>query len=290
MIGFLGLGHMGEPMVLNLLKAGRPVIAWSRSDAKYPLVTSAGGRVADSPEAVFKEARIVLMMLANGEAIDQVLRRGTEDFAGLVANHVVVHMGTTAPSYSAALADAIRDAGGEYVEAPVSGSRKPAEAGELIGMLAGTPEVIAEVEAVVEPMLLKSVICGGVPQALRMKLAVNLFLITQVAGLAEAFNFATEHDLDLSVFRDVLDSGPMASAVSRIKLAKMVEGDFTVQAALRDVHYNSRLISDALAARSLTSPLMTSSTDLFRAADELGHGGEDMAAVVHALRHGAKTP
>jgi len=283
MLGFIGLGHMGEPMALNLLKAGTPLVVWNRSSTKYPLIVNAGGEVADSVRGVFERARIVILMLADGSAIDEVLGRGTDQFTRTVSSHVLVHMGTTAPSYSQALASDIRGAGGEYVEAPVSGSRKPAETGELIGMIAGASPVIEEVRPHLAPMLLKGVECGEVPTALRMKLAVNLFLITQVVGLAESFNFAKHYGLDLEAFCDVLDSGPMASAVSRIKLAKLVTDDFAVQAAVRDVHYNSRLISAAVSEANLISPLIAASTQLLRAAEDRGHGEEDMAAVVKAL-------
>jgi 3-hydroxyisobutyrate dehydrogenase len=282
-IGFLGLGHMGEPMALHLARSGLPLIAWSRSTTKYPLIVEAGARTASSVDEVFDRARVVILMLANGEVVDEVLGRGSPDFARRVGSHVLVHMGTTAPSYSEGLAADIQAAGGQYVEAPVSGSRKPAEAGELIAMLAGAPSVVAEVRPLLAPMLLKSVDCGPVPNALRMKLAVNLFLITQVVGLAESFHFARAHDLDLRVFQDVLDSGPMASAVSRIKLAKLVDSDYAVQAATRDVHYNGRLISAAVAEAELHSPLIDASTRLLEAAERLGHGGEDMVAVVEAL-------
>jgi 3-hydroxyisobutyrate dehydrogenase len=283
MIGFLGLGHMGEPMALNLARWGTPLIVWSRSSTKYPLITDAGAQVAPSPDEVFENARIVIMMLANGAVIDEVIGRGQDRFGRNVASRILVHMGTTSPAYSADLAADIRDAGGEYVEAPVSGSRKPAEAAQLVGMLAGHEAVLEEVRPVLAPMLRKSVDCGEVPNALRMKLAVNLFLITQVVGLAESFVFAHSHDLDLEVFQDVLGSGPMASAVSRIKLDKLVGGDFTVQAGLRDVHYNSRLISDAAQESGLRLPLMNASTTLYQLAEDLGYGEEDMVAVVKAL-------
>ena len=82
-----------------------------------------------------------------------------------------------------------------------------------------------------------------------MKLAVNLFLITEVAGLVEAFHFAEGNGLDLELFRSVVDAGPMASDVFRLKLGKLVSGDFTVQASISDVFYNNRLIADA--ARSV---------------------------------------
>ena len=86
--------------------------------------------------------------------------------------------------------------------------------------------------------------CGDVPAGTGTKLAVNLYLCTMVAGLAEAFHLADRLDLDLEVFRRALDSGPMASAVSAVKLAKLVARDFEAQAAVRDVHTNTRLIAD----------------------------------------------
>lgn len=285
MVGFLGLGHMGGPMALNLVRAGTPVVAWNRTvgASNVGVFREAGGHVVDTPEEVFVQARLVILMLANGEAIDAVLGRGTDGFASNVNGKVVVHMGTTAAAYSASLGAAVAEAGGEYVEAPVSGSRKPAEAGELVGMLAGDPEVLDEVRSVVAPMLLKSFDCGAVPNALRMKLAVNLFLMTQVVGLAEAFHFAQSHGLDLEVFQQVLDSGPMASAVSRTKLDKLVRADFEVQASVRDVHYNSALVSEAARQQSLASPLMYATESLFERAVALGFGDQDMAAVVRSL-------
>lgn len=276
-VGFLGLGVMGEPMARNLARAGTPLIVWSRRPP------AAGElRLADSPEAVFEQAGVVLLMLANGEAIDAVLGRGSDRFA-MVRDRIVVHMGTTAPEYSAALAADVRAAGGRYVEAPVSGSRKPAEAGQLVAMLAGEPEDVAVVRPLLAPMVRDAIECGAVPQALLMKLSVNLYLISMVTGLAEAFHFAGRHGLDLTRLTAVLDAGPMASDVSRIKAAKLLAGDFAVQASARDVHYNSRLVADAARRAGIVSPLLDASEQLFAETVALGHGGADMAAVVRAL-------
>jgi len=229
----------------------------------------------------------VLVMLADGAAIDAVLSRGTPEFAGLVHGHTIVHMGTTSPEYSAQLrADVVR-AGGRYVEAPVSGSRTPAAAGELVAMLAGDAAAVAEVRPLLAPMCREVVECGAVPQALRMKLAVNLFLISMVTGLAEATHFARRHGLDLERMRGVLDAGPMASAVSRVKADKLVRRDFTAQASIRDVLMNNRLIADAARAAGIASPLLDACHQLYGEALALGHGADDMAAVVRA--HEART-
>jgi 3-hydroxyisobutyrate dehydrogenase len=278
-VGFLGLGVMGEPMARNLARAGVPVVAWSRTPKEV-----AGVSVAQRPADVFARARIVLLMLADGDAVDAVLQRGGPGFAELVRGHTIVPMGTTAPGYSAGLAAAVVAAGGCYVEAPVSGSRLPAEAGELVAMLAGDPAAVAEVRPLVAPMCRETVDCGPVPQALLMKLAVNIFLITTVTGLAEAAHFAQRQGLDLELLRGVLDAGQMASAVSRVKAAKLVSGDFSVQASIRDVLMNNQLIADAARAAGIASPLLDACHALYGETLALGHGDEDMAAVIRALQ------
>jgi 3-hydroxyisobutyrate dehydrogenase len=128
-----------------------------------------------------------------------------------------------------------------------------------------------------------SFVCGAVPNALLMKLSVNLFLITMVTGLAESFHFAQRHGLDLEQLRAVLDAGPMASSTSRIKAHKLAERDFAVQAAIVDVLTNNRLIADAARAAGIASPLLDASHALFAETAALGLGGSDMAAVLRAI-------
>jgi len=282
-VGFLGLGVMGRPMARNLARAGTPLVVWSRTRAHCAEVESAGARVAETAREVFDRASTVILMLADEAAMDTVLARGTPAFVEQVAGHTVVHMGTTAPEYSRQLGAEIIAVGGRYVEAPVSGSRVPAEKGELVAMLAGDPDTVAEVRPLLAPMCRETVVCGDVPDALVMKLAVNLFLITMVTGLAEAAHFADHHGLDLARFVAIVDAGPMASDVSRIKAAKLLARDFTVQAAAHDVLKNNRLVAEAARAAGAASPLLDACHELFTETVALGHPDEDMAAVVRAL-------
>ncbi|MGC0379386.1 3-hydroxyisobutyrate dehydrogenase [Streptomyces sp. SAI-229] len=282
-VGFIGLGVMGRPMALNLARAGTPLVVWNRTAARCAPLRDAGAEVAGSAGEVFDRADTVLLMLADETAVDTVLGRGTPDFAARVAGRTVVHMGTTSPEYSAALEDAVREAGGAYVEAPVSGSRVPAEQGRLVAMLAGDASAVAAVRPLLAPVCREAFDCGAVPGALLMKLSVNLFLITQVTGLAEAFHFADRHGLDRRRFLDVLDAGPMASAVSRMKAPKLLARDFAVQAAATDVLKNNRLIARAARKAGLASPLLDVCHALFDETVAGGHGGEDMVAVLRAL-------
>lgn len=278
--GFLGLGVMGGPMALNLVRAGIPLVVWNRTAERCAPLRAAGATVAATPGEVFERADPVLVMLADARAIDTVLGRGTPAFAQ-VRGRTVVHMGTTSPEYSCALGEDVTAAGGRYVEAPVSGSHTPAVTGELVGMLAGS--AAAEVEPLLKPLCHTTFRCGEVPGALLMKLAVNLYLITMVTGLAEATHFARRHGLDQRLFEAILSAGPMASSVSRGKAAKLVAGDFGVQASIANVLDNNRLVAAAARRAGLASPLLDVCHELYAEAAALGHDDEDMIAVLRAI-------
>jgi 3-hydroxyisobutyrate dehydrogenase len=283
-IGFLGLGVMGSPMALNLAVAGTALVVWNRSADKCDPLRAAGAKVATSPAEVFDRARVVLLMLAGGDAIDSALGRGPAGFDVDIAGHTIVHLGTTPPDYSRGLEADIRAAGGNYVEAPVSGSRTPAEAGQLVAMLAGERAAVEQVRPVLGPMCRETIVCGSVPNALLMKFSVNLFLITMVTGLAEAAHFAERHGLDIRRFLDVLDAGPMASDVSRVKVRKLADRDFRVQAAVADVlENNCRPIADAARQAAIASPLLDVCHALFGESQALGLGDTDMITVIRAI-------
>jgi 3-hydroxyisobutyrate dehydrogenase len=282
-VGFIGLGVMGLPMALNLVRAGTPLRVWNRSPSKCGVLAEAGAAVGKDPAEVFARSEVVILMLVDGAAMDTVLARSEPAFGDRVKGRTLINMATTAPSYSKALEADIRAEGGRYVEAPVSGSRKPAEAGQLVAMLAGEPEEVASVRPLLAPICREAIACGRVPNALFMKLAVNLFLITMVTGLVEAVHFAERYGLDIAQFVAVLDAGPMASDVSRVKAAKAVARDFAVQGAISNVLENNRLIAEAAREAGISSPLLDVCHSLYQETEALGLGGDDMIAVIRAL-------
>lgn len=282
-IGFLGLGVMGEPMAFNLVRAGNRVLAWNRSQRGFDRLISAGAVICPSAGAVMTGADIIILMLANERAIDSVLDRGMPQFGANVSGRTIVHMGTTSESYSLQLQADVRASGGFYVEAPVSGSRGPAEAGRLVGMLAGEEWPVNRVRPLLAPLCRETVFCGPVPGALAMKLAVNLFLITMVTGLAEAFHFAGKKGLDLTAFETLLDKTPMASEVSRAKAAKLAAADFAPHAKASDVLMNNRLVLDSARIGGIATPLLNLCGALFGETVDLNFGAEDMIAVVKAI-------
>lgn len=289
-IGFIGLGTMGEPMALNLRRAGQPLMVWNRTPERTASLREAGAVVAADVGDVFEHCNTVLLMLENEGATDAVLGRGTEAFTRRVDGHCVVSMGTTSADYSFHLAQDIATAGGCFVEAPVSGSRKPAEAGQLVGMLAGPPEEIERLRPLLAPICKQLFDCGPVPAALQMKLAVNTFLITMVTGLAEAAHFAARHGLDMGSFADILNAGPMASDVSRVKIDKLRSRDFSRQAGISDVLKNSRLVVEAAKAAGTAHPLMEICLGLYESTEVMGYHEQDMITVIRAFESEADKP
>ncbi|HYY12226.1 MAG TPA: NAD(P)-dependent oxidoreductase, partial [Kineosporiaceae bacterium] len=243
-----------------------------------------GATVADSVESLVEACPVVVLMLADDRAVDEVLHRGEPEFAGLVAGRTLVTMSTLPPAYSQQLAADVARHGGHYVEAPVSGSRGPAEDGTLVAMVAGDDDTVEAVTPILALMCSTVVPCGAVPRALTTKLAVNIHLITLVTGLAEAFHFAREQGLDLGVLADVLARGPMSSAVSRTKADKLVLDDMRPQAQVKDVSYNCRVIAAAARDAGIAAPLIDACEQLFAQTQRLGHDTEDMIGVIHALR------
>ncbi len=282
-VGFIGLGVMGQPMALNLARAGTDLVVWNRSPERAEPLLAAGATLAPSVDEVFARTRVVIVMLVDEQVTDDVLGRGTPGFADRVSGHVIAAMGSTAPGYSRGLAAEVCQAGGCYVEAPVSGSRKPAEAGELVAMLGGDPDTVAEVRPLPAPMCRETVLCGPVGSGLLMKLAVNLYLDTMLVGLAEAVHFADRNGLDLATFQAAIDSGPMASDVTRVKIPELVTRDLSVQAATADAYANTRLIADAARAVGMASPLLDLSSDLYGESVALGNGRLDMVSVIEAI-------
>lgn len=285
-LGFLGIGRMGLPIARNLIRGGTPLLVWNRTPGKCGPLVELGARQVVSIDALCQQATVVMLMLLDESALDAALGRGTPAFRTRVRGTTLVQLGTTSPAYSLALEQDIRQGGGHYVEASVSGSRVPAEQGRLVGMVAGHPDHVAIVLPLLKPVCSQVFQCGPVPGALRMKLAVNHYLIAMVTALAETVHAARSAGLDLALLRDILDAGPMASDVSRIKLEKLVTEDHSAQAAVRDVGTIARLIAEQARLAQAHAPIIEDCVKLYRAASEAGHQDLDMTAVVEAFGTG----
>ncbi len=284
-VGFVGLGVMGQPMALNLQRSGVHLTVWNRTPARYAPLMAAGAKQAASLDALFESSRTIILMLADEHSTDWVLDRAGGKFLTRVSGKRIIAMGTNSPAWSERLAGDLLAAGAEYIEAPVSGSRQPALEGRLVAMVAGATEAVrSDAARLISPMCHQTFDAGLVPTALRLKISVNLYLITMVTGLAEAAGLARKLGVDWSLLKSVLDAGPMASDVSRLKLEKLLNDDFSVQASIRDVLMNCRLVADAAQDAGFAAPLLTRSMRFFDQAQQDGLGDHDMIGVIGAMR------
>jgi 3-hydroxyisobutyrate dehydrogenase len=282
LIGFLGLGTMGEVMASRLLRAGHTLHVWNRTPAKTALLAGAGARPAATPGEVVAACPVVFLMLADGAATDAVLGRGTPAFAAL-RGRLLVNCATVSPEYSRGLETDLRAVGARFVEAPVSGSRKPAEAGALIAMLAGEPGAVAEAAPLFAPLAKQAVDCGPVPNGTLTKLATNILLVNSVAALAEMMRFADAHGLDRAKVAEVVSNGQLGSDNVRIRSAKLAQGDFTAHSAIRNVLDSLGRTGEAAAAAGCALPLTERTLQLLQETVRLGHADADMIALYHAI-------
>lgn len=283
-LGFLGLGVMGQPMALNLVRAGHDVIVWNRTPERAEPLRDAGARVAGTVDEVFTVADVVFLMLIDEQATDTVLGRGTTAFADRVAGRLVVSTGSASPGYSRALAIEIEAAGGRFVESPVSGQRGPAQDGQLVAFLGGDPADLSIVRPLLAPLTKHLIDAGPIGAGLLLKLTVNHYLNVSVAALAEATHFADAQGLDRALFERAVMAGPLASDLAGMKLAQFVAGDFDVRAGVGDSYNSTRLGYAEARAVGIATPLLDLASTLYGEAVDLGGARRDMIAVIDAIQ------
>lgn len=278
-IGFLGLGVMGTPMALNLCRKF-PTTVWNRTASKCAALVHAGAGLGQTPAKVVEQSDVIFTMMFDGPAIQSII---DDDFRKALRGKTLINTSSVSVEFSRSLAQDIREAGGKFIEMPVSGSKVPAEQGNLVGMMAGDLAECESIRPFIEPITSAAIYCGPIGAGLKTKYAVNAFLITITAGLAESTNLARAQGLNLEAFSSVLNAGPLASAYSKIKLAKMTQQDWSAQAAVKDCFNSTELIRTAAETAEAKIPLIQVCNSLYRQAMESGLENEDMIAVYRVL-------
>jgi 3-hydroxyisobutyrate dehydrogenase len=281
-VAVLGTGIMGSAMARNLAAAGMRTTVWDRSEQATARLASAGALVAASPRDAVRDARVVITMLPTADVVTSVMFDGgvAEAFARGAVWAQMGTIGVAATTEAAARLGRLRP-DVLFVDAPVSGSKGPAETGQLI-ILASGP---AEAEAVTRPAFSaigrKTVWLGGAGQGSRMKLVVNSYLSILIEGVAETLELASDLGIDAGDLAAVIEGGPLDAPLADAKLHKMESGDFApefpLEWALKDVDL-------AVAAAGGTRlPLLEALSRQWHAAVEAGHGREDISAARLAL-------
>ncbi|MBK6614166.1 NAD(P)-dependent oxidoreductase [Ottowia sp.] len=287
-IGVIGIGVMGEPMAKNLHKAGHSVTVYNRTASRCDGLRALGVVVAETARQVIEASEAIVLMVPSHVEVDEALQRtASGTIAAPVKGKTIVLMSTVAPAYSAALGDNLAAAGARYVEAPVSGSKQPAETGQLVILAAAAdPAHIDDVQPLFDAVGKKTVRCGPIPTAMRMKLANQLLLIACFEAITEATHFAAGIGLDVGLFLEMTQAGPLANDVLRMKAPKMLADDFAQQAPIRHVAKDISLVCDEAAQRGLWVPVAEVNRTLFSEAMQHGQAQDDAVGIVKILRKG----
>ncbi|KAM0227363.1 hypothetical protein ACHAPO_011610 [Fusarium lateritium] len=270
---------MGTPMALNLARK-YSLTVWNRSPSKYPLLRQAGANIADTPRQLVKDTDVIFTMVSNDTAFKSVLDSGFKD---VLRGKILINTSSVSIDFSKYIADEVHRAGGQFIEMPVSGSKVPAEQGQLIAMIAGDRIVAESIMPIVEPITKEAVYCGEIGMGLKTKYAVNLYTITTTAALAESMALARAQNIDIEAFGQVLNAGPLASAYSKIKMAKMISQDWSTQASITDCYTITQLIDSAAASINAKTPLIHLTGLLYKEAVDKGLGDRDIIAVEKVL-------
>jgi 3-hydroxyisobutyrate dehydrogenase len=276
----LGTGIMGSAMARNLVAAGLGTTVWDRSEQVTAPLAAAGAVVAATPPQAVQDARVVITMLPAADAVESVMFAGGAAQA-LAHGAVWAQMGTIGVTATTAIADRLGRLRPDvlFVDAPVSGSKGPAEAGQLLILASGPPAAKAAADPVFSVIGRKTVWLGQAGQGSRMKLAVNAYMSVLIEGVAEALELASRMGLDPAALAEAIEGGPLDAPIADAKLHKMQTGDFApefpLEWALKDV--------DLAIADAGRLPLLGALSQQWAVAVRAGHGREDVSAARLAL-------
>jgi 3-hydroxyisobutyrate dehydrogenase-like beta-hydroxyacid dehydrogenase len=275
---------MGGPMASNLIKAGHEVTIWNRSAEKAQRIQDAvGGRVAVSPAEAAADSQIVWICVSDTEAVERVVLAEDGVFGVARPGLLVADSSTISPTASRALAKRIRERGGDWVDCPVTGSKRGAEEGKLVFIVGGEGEAVEKLEPLFQVMGQRVFHVGGLGMGLSAKLAMNLNIALIFEGLAEGLVLAQKAGVSLRQMLDIIGATMLRSGVSEYKGPFLERRDFSPNFPLHLMLKDIRLMLDYARELRVKLPALETVEEVYAvAADEdLSHA--DYAATLTLL-------
>ena len=280
-IAVLGTGIMGAPVARNLQRAGFTVRAWNRSLDKAQALASDGITVADTPADAAKGADFVMTVLIDGEAVEQTM----VDSGALQAmgeDAIWLQCSTVGIEAIEHLADLAKQQDIAFVDAPVIGTKKPAEDGTLTVLAAGNRELEAQCQPVFEAIGSRTIWLDNIGDASKLKLVVNSWVLAVSAAIAEAIALAEGLGFDPQLFLDTVKGSATDNPFLHAKGQATIKRDFAPAFPADGAYKDIKLILAAAQAAGIEQDLMTAVQQKLERTVQQGHGKEDMAAMYHA--------
>jgi 3-hydroxyisobutyrate dehydrogenase-like beta-hydroxyacid dehydrogenase len=281
----MGLGIMGSPMAAHILRAEYPLTVYNRSVEKTAPLIELGARVAPGPRELAQASDVIIAMVADSEALDALLWGAGGAATAMDKTKVFINMGTVSPRYTRELSERLAPSGVTFIDAPVSGSRKPAEEGTLTILAGGNRERVTELTPLLETMGKKVIYCGEAGQGSMMKMAINLLLGVMMEGFAEAISFGVKGGLAEETIVEAVFAGPLSCGLYRIKSAMFRQKAFPAHFPLRHMCKDLKSVIDTAYENGAPIPAGQTMLQLYRVG--VGHdwGNLDFAAIYKVLEH-----
>ena len=285
-IGWIGLGLMGRPMSMNLLKAGHSLTVWNRTASRAGELVAAGATLAKSPGEVAAACDFLFTMVSDPPALEEVLWGPHGAMAALKGGSIYLDCSTISPALARKIAAASAERGARYLDAPVTGGDWGAKKGELLFMVGGDAATLKDAEPVLGVMGKKWFHLGPHGAGQTIKLAMNLILGLQVDALAEALALVTRAGLPGEKLVEVLQSSMARSGVLDIKAPNLLKGEYVPSFPLRLMHKDLGLALDLANQLGVALPATAAARETYSAVKGAAKQDLDYSAVMRFWKHG----
>jgi 3-hydroxyisobutyrate dehydrogenase len=283
-LAVLGTGIMGGAMARNWLAAGERVRVWNRTYAKAAPLAEAGAEVATDPAAAVRDVDAIVTVLYDADSVAEAIGAAGD---ALLPGTLWLQMSTVGVDGAARLAELARAHGLGYVDAPIVGTRQPAEQGQLGVLASGPDEVRGRVEELLAPVAARVHWLGPAGTGSRMKLVVNTWAVSAVAGVAQAIALADGLGLDPRAFLALIKGGPLDLGYAHVKGELMIHGEYPPSFPVSGAFKDTTLILAAARQAGLDLAGIEQACRQLDEAARQGHRDDDFAAVYEAVRHPA---
>lgn len=279
-IGLIGLGLMGRPMGMNLIKAGYALTVWNRTASRADELVAAGAKLAKSPEEVAAASDFLLTIVSDPPALEEVLWGRGGAMGALKRGSIYVDSSTVSPGLARRVASACSERGVRFLDAPVTGGDWGAKKGELVFMIGGDGETLREAEPVLGVLGKKLFHLGPNGAGQTIKLAMNLILALQVDALAEALALTSSAGIPGEKLVEVMQSSMARSGVLDVKAPNFLKGEYVPSFPLRLMHKDLGLALDLGNQLGVALPATAAAREIYSAVKGAAKEDLDYSAVM----------